>query len=63
MIEVSEEMKSNLKQQRLRQLEARYFELVMDKAGLEANRDLDGIKIIEQRMEHVVKAYEAVKEL
>lgn len=57
------EIKEKLKEQRLKQLEARYYELQMDRAGLEANNDLEGVRVTEQRMEHVTKAYEAVKNL
>lgn len=59
-ITVSPELKQQLKEQRLRQLEAYYFELEMNKTAYEANGKLDQAQEIQKLMDETNVSYEAI---
>lgn len=59
-MDIETQIKTELKTQRLNQLKRRYFELELDRVGLEANGDINGVEAIVKRMDTVQRAYDAV---
>ena len=59
-MDIETSIKTELKNQRLNQLKRRYFELELDRIGLEANGDTNGVEAIVKRMDTVQRAYDAV---
>ena len=62
-MKIEKEIKQQLKQQRLNQYKKRYFELELDRVALIANKDLEGAKATEIRMQAVEDAYNAVSNI
>ena len=52
--------KKHMKENRLEQYQRRYYDLLLDEAALMANGDLISLKELQDRMESLVIAYNAV---
>lgn len=63
MITVSPELKSQLKSQRLKQLEAYYFELQMNKTAYEANGKTEQAEEMTNLMEETDVSYQAIESM
>ncbi|MFD7521441.1 hypothetical protein [Paenibacillus chitinolyticus] len=63
MINVSPELKVNLKQQRLRQIEAQYYEIKMNKTGFEANGKVEQAAEMENLLQELERAYQAISNM
>lgn len=62
-MELDRVIKNNLKEQRLNEYKQKIFMLQMDLVALKTVNDTEGIKLITDRIEALVKAYKAVKEM
>lgn len=62
-ITVSPEIQQSLKQQRLKQLEAYYFELYMNKVAYEANEKKDQAAETQKLMEETEISYKAIQQM
>ena len=62
-MQIEKEIKQHCKEQRLRSLQMRYFDLEMDRLSLIANGDEEGAAATVKRQEAMQKAYEAVEEI
>jgi hypothetical protein len=62
-MQIEKEIKDQVKDQKLLQLKIQYATLEMDKVALESVGDTDGAKQIEERMNNIRKAYEAIDAL
>lgn len=58
---IDHQLKQELKQQKLRSLMARFFELEMDKVAHEANGLMEGANSLQKEMDKVQKAYDAIE--
>jgi len=62
-MQIEKEIKDQVKEQKLLHLKIQYATLEMDKVALESVGDTDGAKQIEERMNQIQKAYEAIDAL
>lgn len=60
-IQVDQQMREDIKKNKLRQLMARYIELELDKIAHQANGLDDNVAFVEGEMEKVRKGYEAIQ--
>lgn len=58
---IDPQLKKDLKQQKLRSLMARFFELEMDKVAHEANGLTEAVASLQKEMDKIQKAYEAIE--
>lgn len=62
-MELNEDQKKAMVQQRLEQYKQQLFALLLDRAALLANNDTQGVESTDQRVEAIKKAYTAVEEM
>lgn len=62
-MELDRVIKNNLKEQRLNEYKQKIFMLQMDLVALKTVNDTEAIKLITDRIEALVKAHKAVKEM
>jgi cytochrome c-type biogenesis protein CcmH/NrfG len=60
MLDIGNEIKQSMKEQRLDQYRRRYFELELDRVALLSNQDVVGAAEVVKRMTAVEEAYNAV---
>lgn len=62
-MEVAKELKDQLKAQRLRQLEAQWYEYFMNKTAYDANGDTRNSEEMQKNMDAVERSHLAIKAL